>query len=129
MVLLALVLCGWAAAPGQVSPPAPHPPPALPALAGWVAQPAQFAPARGWGLSAPEGAVMAEYGLQSVERVHLARGRAALEVEALYFRDPAGAFGAFTYYDAAATGTLHVYPLGRWLLRIESTLPPAALRS
>jgi hypothetical protein len=88
-LLLALVCAGMAAAPSST--------PVLPDFDGWHKVQSTVLTQPGWNLPANESALMKELGLKALERVAYQRGDRHMKVEAFFFGDASGAYGAYTF--------------------------------
>ncbi len=112
----------------------------LPRLRGWrvASQPVLTSP--GWQLPSPQAAIMAEFGLRTLQRATARRGAAGVQLAAYRFGDSDGAYGAYTYLRhpgfhaialargvlAASSGRQIVLTRGRWVAILTAPQPPPA---
>ena len=87
-VLLALVCGALAAVPST---------PVLPDFEGWHKTQSTVLRQPGWGLPAGQAALMKELGLKTLEQATYRRGDRSLQVQAFFFGDASGAYGAYTF--------------------------------
>lgn len=71
--------------------------PALPDFDGWHKVNSTVVSQPGWKLPAGQAALMKEFGLEAVEQASYRRGDRSLQVEAMFFGDASGAYGAYTF--------------------------------
>lgn len=88
-LLSALACAGLAAAPSST--------PVLPDFQGWHKAQSTVLTQPGWKLPAHQAALMKELGLKSIEQDTYQRGGRHMQVEAFFFGDASGAYGAYTF--------------------------------